>query len=111
MRISDWSSDVCSSDLLGRLFIPAPYGTSEKRENHGWTSSRLIFAQIPTEGRFRCCSCLARAVEIVAHGIPQNALNIAFRFVRGDDLNPSQHVHPRPAQIAILTHPARTSDA
>src|SRR3546814_18409456 len=81
MRISDWSSDVCSSDLLGRLFIPAPYGTSEKRENHGWTSSRLIFAQIPTEGRFRCCSCLARADEIVDHGILQPALNIAFRFV------------------------------
>src|SRR3546814_15522480 len=90
MRISDWSSDVCSSDLLGRLFIPAPYGTSEKRENHGWTSSRLIFAQIPTEGRFRCCSCLARADEIVDHGILQHALNIAFRFVIGDALTPSQ---------------------
>src|SRR3546814_16294111 len=78
MRISDWSSDVCSSDLLGRLFIPAPYGTSEKRENHGWTSSRLIFAQIPTEGRFRCCSCLARADELVDQCILQYARNISL---------------------------------
>src|SRR3546814_11291971 len=79
--------------------VRSPYRTSEKRENHGGTSYRLIFAQIPTEGRFRCCSCLARADEIVDHGILQHALNIAFRFVIGDALNPSQHVHPRQARI------------
>src|SRR3546814_14356729 len=28
MRISDWSSDVCSSDLVGHL----PVGTTEERE-------------------------------------------------------------------------------
>src|SRR3546814_7604199 len=24
MRISDWSSDVCSSDLFGQFFVPSP---------------------------------------------------------------------------------------
>src|SRR3546814_9716428 len=79
-------------------------------EKHGWTSSRLIFAQIPTEGRFRCCSCLARDEEIVDHGILQHALNIAFRFVIGDALNPSQHVHPRQVRSAILRSEEHTSE-
>src|SRR3546814_11674915 len=33
MRISDWSSDVCSSDLSGTNVGPAPLSERELREN------------------------------------------------------------------------------
>src|SRR3546814_11834440 len=36
MRISDWSSDVCSSDLL-------------KRVRKGWHSSDLLLSEVPAE--------------------------------------------------------------
>src|SRR3546814_16799752 len=37
MRISDWSSDVCSSDLL------------LKRVRKGWYSSDLLLSEVPAE--------------------------------------------------------------
>src|SRR3546814_21158486 len=39
MRISDWSSDVCSSDLIGCRYVLV--GHSERREYHG-ESDELI---------------------------------------------------------------------
>src|SRR3546814_5710359 len=40
MRISDWSSDVCSSDLLPHLL---------KRVRKGWHSSDLLLSEVPAE--------------------------------------------------------------
>src|SRR3546814_525559 len=40
MRISDWSSDVCSSDLMGRLLLRRSYG-SDRSRSFSISSSRL----------------------------------------------------------------------
>src|SRR3546814_12770229 len=34
MRISDWSSDVCSSDLIGELFAPVEQGVTTSLGNN-----------------------------------------------------------------------------
>src|SRR3546814_309722 len=41
MRISDWSSDVCSSDLLFAAFIAAPIGTCHVGKLHGLYKARI----------------------------------------------------------------------
>src|SRR3546814_1753577 len=45
MRISDWSSDVCSSDLetFGAKFIIYPDTYHYMSANHHWLNSWLIF--------------------------------------------------------------------
>src|SRR3546814_6711903 len=69
MRISDWSSDVCSSDLLARLDIDAngdlaarfrgeaPLGMGEvagdEREQIGWLTERVVpFGPVAAVGQF-----------------------------------------------------------
>src|SRR3546814_20590617 len=47
MRISDWSSDVCSSDLCFRSAVAATCGTSERRSRPG-RSARTIPPSRPT---------------------------------------------------------------
>src|SRR3546814_3294144 len=40
MRISDWSSDVCSSDLPALPFLGQPRGIARRGEEHGGTDRR-----------------------------------------------------------------------
>src|SRR3546814_6745581 len=42
MRISDWSSDVCSSDLLTPVIPPADYGTISFPEQHEATVFSVV---------------------------------------------------------------------
>src|SRR3546814_10064465 len=42
MRISDWSSDVCSSDLLGLLSAVAEYRTGRQVRHHRRLSRQLV---------------------------------------------------------------------
>src|SRR3546814_4780091 len=44
MRISDWSSDVCSSDLLGNL---------DRREMGRWRNNRAENSHLPSRRRER----------------------------------------------------------
>src|SRR3546814_1011891 len=41
MRISDWSSDVCSSDLLWNLFMPPSGGQSHVDDTFEFSGERL----------------------------------------------------------------------
>src|SRR3546814_707380 len=50
MRISDWSSDVCSSDLFHILVIPAKVGMTEK----GARWSALPKGPAPPQSANRC---------------------------------------------------------
>src|SRR3546814_1743866 len=62
MRISDWSSDVCSSDLVRRLVDPAtgepvgalvPHHELDKRamKERGYTTGREVRAELRSEER------------------------------------------------------------
>src|SRR3546814_10182563 len=49
MRISDWSSDVCSSDLVRKITHPSPQMAETMRERaervawyQAWTAERLL---------------------------------------------------------------------
>src|SRR3546814_10735418 len=53
MRISDWSSDVCSADLPGRDRAPLPSPISPRRR-------RTITARMQIAG---CCSSRSRSEE------------------------------------------------
>src|SRR3546814_13130429 len=47
MRISDWSSDVCSSDLLWSLFLSLVLMTTSRgSENHGEASRFFMYVEI-----------------------------------------------------------------
>src|SRR3546814_12793180 len=51
MRISDWSSDVCSSDLF-----PGPSRPTKRwRLPRMWRSSGGNSGSVPAAGRCRCC--------------------------------------------------------
>src|SRR3546814_20416967 len=65
MRISDWSSDVCSSDLR----VQAPYDTTGPAGIHGRRSRtpvhrsvRAVAAPLPERGGRRAWECPADAV-------------------------------------------------
>src|SRR3546814_4137479 len=54
MRISDWSSDVCSSDLnriglIGERFCPFPFAQCEERESHQRTLAAHLGQQRTVE--------------------------------------------------------------
>src|SRR3546814_9358862 len=71
MRISDWSSDVCSSDLSRRHAFPndaeVPAGRnrpSSDEQPHGWLSQRLCHeasAELPRMARGWTCRACHRA--------------------------------------------------
>src|SRR3546814_3384645 len=48
MRISDWSSDVCSSDLAADRTRPPPVRPTPRRGNHVHQGSKMIFRNLQT---------------------------------------------------------------
>src|SRR3546814_4803056 len=51
MRISDWSSDVCSSDLLNFLGADAPPVRSASRREGGLARSTILYRSWPEAAR------------------------------------------------------------
>src|SRR3546814_5919480 len=45
MRISDWSSDVCSSDLCGARDVPGPRGSVELADKLGRQAKAVFLAR------------------------------------------------------------------
>src|SRR3546814_4601972 len=74
MRISDWSSDVCSSDLPGRRPMPTHLDDRDalpiwqrqlaQRESRYWRDERAISTDVPEDWSQR--PALLRALEITA---------------------------------------------
>src|SRR3546814_7597596 len=65
MRISDWSSDVCSSDLLDdRDALPIWQRQLAQRESRYWRDERAISTDVPEDWSQR--PALLRALEITA---------------------------------------------
>src|SRR3546814_6222201 len=82
MRISDWSSDVCSSDLLKAAIsniwnrdavrmLSAVLATVDRRETvvhfHQWTKafSPSVFAAVADRGKIGRASCRERVCQYV----------------------------------------------
>src|SRR3546814_2866811 len=73
MRISDWSSDVCSSDLLPGQFLPAPYragqatlSTLPQRKRLRYFLSRELL-QVECANRWECLPAGRSVREGAAH--------------------------------------------
>src|SRR3546814_4703815 len=54
MRISDWSSDVCSSDLTGPCPLPRGAGSDESGATRHGAAPCIAAANEPTAGYCRC---------------------------------------------------------
>src|SRR3546814_6228027 len=95
MRISDWSSDVCSSDL----FAQKHFGMGRARRNHREAVGKLRDMTIDQDGTFRldhlpnACLQLLRSLNSDAgpaislrqlHEIRQR-VRIAFRVTRSEE--------------------------
>src|SRR3546814_7573558 len=65
MRISDWSSDVCSSDLIGTFSSLDDVGTAKAVRNRG-----IFDAHSPCIGGLRFCRMPCFAHE--ARGVAEN---------------------------------------
>src|SRR3546814_10518733 len=96
MRISDWSSDVCSSDLLGealqaieRLPLGDVAGAVDPVHDAG---SILPFRSRGQGGR------LGARLELLTRGAPD--------VVGGEFLHCAEHVDASPAVLAERTHGA-----
>src|SRR3546814_2509588 len=61
MRISDWSSDVCSSDLHGAQIIDINMGCPAKKVCNAWAGSALMRDEALVA---RICEAVVRAVEV-----------------------------------------------
>src|SRR3546814_5348236 len=96
MRISDWSSDVCSSDLADRTpAAPVPTGSPE-------AARRLFAMSKPITGTVAQSYLRRRGITDVRHGDP---LRFHPRcWYRGDDEDPRDRLRDAwPAIIAAVT--------
>src|SRR3546814_17925220 len=85
MRISDWSSDVCSSDLISREYgMPLRFPGGAERIGEA-TDARLI----------------AKAIEWAATS--PNAHNQVFNITTGD-VYAWQNIWPRVAELSGMEH-------
>src|SRR3546814_2209004 len=100
MRISDWSSDVCSSDLsdLARLLLALVDGRSNRRlleaddgKPGGWTHDEFANA-------------IGRAVgqRVMPMALPQPLLRLV---ARGDRLVRGARARLTPDRVAYFCHP------
>src|SRR3546814_6622589 len=77
LRISDWSSDVCSSDLFGRISSsgeqnPEPVNTTQQGSAHGTQTAHQLcigslplFDIAPVGGQIGRASCRERVCQYV----------------------------------------------
>src|SRR3546814_3229114 len=81
LRISDWSSDVCSSDLLaGSRHAPTPMGPGDEPRDDGGVCIAARLSGATGRG----------SASIIPHRCPQRAIELVDRhvvdhlFARGD---------------------------
>src|SRR3546814_14312592 len=91
MRISDWSSDVCSSDLLAqRLFVPETFRLEDKDAIAGRQDAELAIARSEPDrimiliGELRSIESARYREKILIKHMPQRPLlmdaDMASRF-------------------------------
>src|SRR3546814_12116990 len=82
MRISDWSSDVCSSDLLAAAYAYGiarnhPFVDGNKRT--AWVAARLFFAMNQIELMFNKRDAIQIVLALAAGELPEEELARWFR--------------------------------
>src|SRR3546814_20772392 len=111
MRISDWSSDVCSSDLDDRRAVSAPdkkltgYASSGRDVDEGFTSNapRLQGPQARHADRDRQRPQLLQAAFAVLSNHPRTTGRppVSVRLTP----RPPGHPSPAPTTLGPLRHP------
>src|SRR3546814_14728194 len=86
MRISDWSSDVCSSDLVAVVLVPIP-GAAGARTLHRQLRMVMVdlAAQQPLDAVDQPLAARDAAEEVVARVVPERTLGRAALAVAEDD--------------------------
>src|SRR3546814_13149453 len=121
MRISDWSSDVCSSDLFERIIVPdhdvagaaraqRPDAALHADGARGYAADRgegLIPAQPARARHARQPDEVARISRRIAHLVRVIIVEPADRHIDPRGLEPPRVRLPRPA--SIRTAPCRES--
>src|SRR3546814_3706511 len=101
MRISDWSSDVCSSDLFRSLLAPRP--------DNGQLDARSRSAAHPLHCIVQCAAIDKLTVQMRDVVARLYASAICWRALRrGDDLDRAilhRHRQPKPPISAIRLRP------
>src|SRR3546814_4074653 len=101
MRISDWSSDVCSSDLVEGLLAPRP--------DNGQLDARSRSAAHPLHCIVQCAAIDKLTVQMRDVVARLYASAICWRALRrGDDLDRAilhRHRQPKPPISAIRLRP------
>src|SRR3546814_2913414 len=88
MRISDWSSDVCSSDLLLAGTVPAVaqeielHGATQFNDNHAFNKALLTFQEVTA-------ACYGTPIKFVLHrnselGLEKDYFNFMSKGVSVD---------------------------
>src|SRR3546814_8450796 len=109
MRISDWSSDVCSSDLRGGAFaLPALRAPAELVREHPGVQLAGAARQVPLMPRadFAAVPAGGTADDAAGAGV-RVAVGVRLAGVRGDraDVLPSLSGRHRPAPAASARPP------
>src|SRR3546814_3393395 len=94
MRISDWSSDVCSSDLTMQRRLAAPGGITDGLFDNGF--QLLLALQLFTQPRVQLMDCVVR------HASPKDSEK------EHSPGSPLRNDHRRPKPVAV--RPVRSEE-
>src|SRR3546814_13113007 len=124
MRISDWSSDVCSSDLdqhvdwIALSFVQRPEDVAEARRLIAGRASLLAKIEKPAaverlEGRLELASAVMVARGALGVDLPHQALPPLPKQIDAAERRPRRPdgvAPPVPAQMHTSPSPTRTRD-
>src|SRR3546814_10305486 len=98
MRISDWSSDVCSSDLIGSQRRPAEQHADDNQSNAAADHSQYRIAQPAFRGKppsralgilaalrgtcVPCCADGRKGFTVRGYGLARRIMKLALDYLR-----------------------------
>src|SRR3546814_20930275 len=102
MRISDWSSDVCSSDLLWNRFSRKSCLAAARLRPHGKTISPRTFAADPAA--YPRCASLADRTGTNGTDRPDTASSLVENEAQSSRPPPHDDHHPSPRGAPHAVH-------
>src|SRR3546814_11957346 len=100
MRISDWSSDVCSSDLLQWRMVPrpSPWVLKEKVD----AAKARATKQTVAVSNFKVSEAPALPVETAVHIAPETVIILRLNLITALNLSPEFRESVRTDKLILL---------
>src|SRR3546814_1234092 len=115
MRISDWSSDVCSSDLIGSQRRPAEQHADDNQSNAAADHSQYRIAQPAFRGKppsralgilaalrgtcVPCCADGRKGFTVRGYGLARRIMKLALDYLSGFGRSMRRSMPRPPAKI------------